>query len=238
MSKAKSKTKAGPTTEAQLLNLLKRVLPKATDDPNLASKIFDAVENELRQTARTTAFDKFCAKCALPNLEAESVQQIRQQLEETFGNADITVKPNKREEVLAVEVALPDGTQYASTIKVNADAAAAAAAEDDDGEPPAKFVPFPISLPGDPELIWFLAKREDVPQDEAAMALARAEENFWASKSGQNLIRKRVERSFPEFMARGAASFLTEVNLKRHYKTPEALKVLRQLPPPVKKAKE
>jgi hypothetical protein len=40
-----------------------------------------------------------------------------------------------------------------------------------------------------------------------------------------------VERSFPEFISRAPAGLLTEVGLKRHYKTPEPVKVLRPLTP-------
>ena len=36
------------SNEVQLLELLKKILPKATDDPKLAQKIFSAVELELK----------------------------------------------------------------------------------------------------------------------------------------------------------------------------------------------
>jgi len=36
-----------------------------------------------------------------------------------------------------------------------------------------------------------------------------------------------VERSIPEFIARAPAGLPNEVGLKRHYKLPETLKVLR-----------
>jgi hypothetical protein len=39
-----------------------------------------------------------------------------------------------------------------------------------------------------------------------------------------------VERNFPEFIARVSGGLLTEVGLKRHYKTPEPLKLLRIAP--------
>ena len=39
-------TKKAP--EARLLELLKRVLPKATHDPKLAGKIYQAIETELK----------------------------------------------------------------------------------------------------------------------------------------------------------------------------------------------
>ena len=59
------------------------------------------------------------------------------------------------------------------------------------------------------------------------MALTKAGEAFWASKTGQKLLRDRVERSFPEFIARAPAGMLNELGLKRHYKTPEPIKALR-----------
>jgi hypothetical protein len=62
------------------------------------------------------------------------------------------------------------------------------------------------------------------------IALSKLEEGFWASKTGQKLLRNRVERSFPEFIARVAGGLLTEVGLKRHYKTPEPVKLLPTAP--------
>ena len=84
-----------------------------------------------------------------------------------------------------------------------------------------------MALPGDPELVWALAKRENLTNDEAAIALTKIEDDFWASKTGQKLLRDRVERSFPEFIARVPAGLLNEQGLKRHYKLPEPVKVLR-----------
>jgi hypothetical protein len=49
-------------------------------------------------------------------------------------------------------------------------------------------------------------------------------------KTWQKLIRDRVERSFREFIARVGGGVLTEVGLKRHYKTPEPVKLLRTAP--------
>jgi hypothetical protein len=69
--------------------------------------------------------------------------------------------------------------------------------------------------------------------DEAAIALTKIEDEFWASKAGQKLMKDRVEKSFPEFIARVPAGMLGDVGLKRHYKLPETLKVLRA---PMKKA--
>jgi hypothetical protein len=214
------------TNEAQLLDLLKRVLPKATHDAQLAGKIYQAIEEEFKSKARSMAFEKFCSKVELPDLEPKTVDDVKLQLAASFGDGDITIKPNKKEKSLTVEVAMPDGSQFSSEIKVGPVAPAAS----DEQEITLKFIPFPVCLPGDMELVWLLAKRENISPDEAGIALSKLEEEFWASKIGQKLIRDRVERSFPEFIARVSGGLLTEVGLKRHYKTPEAIKSLRQGP--------
>jgi hypothetical protein len=221
MSKTETKTKV--SNEAQLLNLLKKVLPKATHDAKLAGKIYSAIEQALQASARASAFEKFCAKCELPNLEPDTVQQVQEQFHAAFGDGDITIKPNRKDKALAVEVAMPDGSQFSSEIKVRP----AAPGDSDDPEFKPKFVPFPVSLPGDKELVWLLARGENLTPQEAGINLAKVEEDFWMSKAGQKLIRDRVERCFPEFIARVPGGMLSEVGLKRHYKTPEALKVLR-----------
>jgi hypothetical protein len=207
-----------------LLDLLKKVLPKATHDPQLAGKIYQAVELELKAKSRATAFDKFCAKVELPDLEPKSIESVKTQLTASFGEADVTLKPDRKEKSLAVEVALPDGAQFSGDIKVNPNAGAEAS---DEQEITLKFVPFPVSLPGDKELVWLLAKRENMSPEEAGIALSKLEEDFWASKTGQKLLRDRVERIFHEFIARAPGGMLNEVGLKRHYKTPEPIKILR-----------
>ena len=212
-------------TETQLLDLLKRVLPKATPDAKLAGQIYDAVALELKTNARSTAFERFCARVKLPNLDPGSIEEVKAQLAGSFRDADLTLKPNRKDKVLAVEVALPDGAQFSGEIKVDSNPVA------EDSENPEfkpKFVPFPVSLPGDKELVWLLAKREDMSPEEGGIALTKIEEDFWASKTGQKLLRDRVERIFPEFMARVPAGMLSEAGLKRHYKLPEPIKVLRE----------
>jgi hypothetical protein len=214
------------SNEVQLLELLKRVLPKATHDAQLADKIYQAIEDELKAKARVMAFEKFCGGIELPNLEQKTVEDVKLQLAASFGDGDITLKPNKKEQSLMVEVALPEGNQFSSEIKV----APVAAAASEEQEVALKFVPFPVCLPGDKELVWLLAKHENLSPEEAGIALCKLEEEFWASKAGQKLIHDRVERNFPEFIARVAGGLLTEVGLKRHYKTPEPLKELRTAP--------
>src|SRR3954466_7057269 len=116
MSKETKKT--NKTNEAQLLELLKRVLPKATHDPELAGKIYQAIELELKAKSRAIAFEKFCSKVELPDLDPKSIEDVKLQLAASFGDGDITIKPNKKDQTLAVEVSLPDGGQFTSEIKV------------------------------------------------------------------------------------------------------------------------
>ena len=220
------KNETKKTTEAQLLDLLKKVLPKATHDAQLAGKIYQAIELELKAKARDSAFEKFCAKVELRDLESKSLEEVKTQLAASFGQGDVTLKPNRKEKRVAVEVSLTDGTQFSGEIKVNPNAGAEASEEQ---EITLKFVPFPVCLPGDKELVWLLGKRENMSPEEGGMALTKAEQEFWASKTGQKLLRDRVERSFPEFIARVPAGMLNELGLKRHYKTPEPIKPLRAL---------
>lgn len=221
----KEKTKGAQANEAQLLDLLKKVLPKATHDAGLAGTIYDAVANELKATARASAFDKFCQQVELPDLEPKTLMEVKKQFNAAFGDGDVTIKPDEKEQTLAVEVQLPDGRQFSSEIKVrpiNEDAG-------EDVEIKLKFVPFPVCLPGDKELVWMMAKRENMTPEEAAVALTKVEDDFWGSKTGQKLLRDRVERIFPEFISRVPTGALNELGLKRHYKTPEPIKELRPI---------
>jgi hypothetical protein len=221
MKKTPSKLKA--TVEMQLLELVKAVLPRAIADPKLANRIYEAIEQEIKAKTRATAFEKFCGRVPLPDLEPKTLQEVKDQFKSSFDDADVTMKPNKKDQLLMVEIALPDGSQLDSEIKVRP---ADESAEDEEGLT-LKYVPFPVCLPGDPELIWMLAKVETMTPEEAAIALAKVEEDFWGSKTGQKLIRDRVERTFAEFIARVPSGMLTEVGLKRHYKMPEPVKQLR-----------
>ncbi len=137
----------------------------------------------------------------------------------------MTVKSNRKAGTLAVEVSMRNGSQLTSEIKARPVDTAAS----DEQEITLKFVPFPVCMAGDKELVWLLAKRENLTPEEAGIALSKIEEEFWASKTGQKLIRDRVDRCFPEFIARVPAGMLNEVGLKRHYKTPEAIKGMRSL---------
>lgn len=209
-----------------VLELLRRVLPKAAPDPHLAELIYNAVEAELRLANQAVAFEAFCDRMAVPDLEAKTLEEVQAQLATAFGDSDVSLVPDEEKKVIAVDVALPDGTQLHTSIP----ARPAGAEETGEQEVVLKFVACPVSLPGDPELIWCLAKRENMSPDEAAIALAKVEEEFWASKTGLKLQKDRVEKTFAEFISRVPAGMLNEVGLKRHYKLPEPVKVLRGTP--------
>ena len=210
--------------DAQFLSLLQKVLPKATTDTHLATTIYEEVAREVRLLNSLKSFEKFCETGALANAEPDTVAGLQSELAEKFGEANVTVIPNENGAGVAVEIALPDRTV---TTRVRVDATAAAAEE----EVKIPFVPFPVALPEDQELVWLLGRREDLGPDEAARALATIEEEFWATKKGQQLQQDRVEKSFAEFITHVPAAALTESGLKRHYKEPEALRTLRLLAP-------
>lgn len=206
--------------EVQFLALLQKVLPKMVSDPHLASTIYDEVAKEVRLLKGLESFEKFCEKGALPDVEPETVTGFQNELAAKFGDENVDVTPDEDGAGVAVEIALPDRTL---TARVKVDPAVAAG----DDEVKVPFVPFPIAQPNDPELVWILARREDLGPDEAARALEKIEEEFWATKKGQQLQGDRVEKTFAEFIAQVPAAALLESGLKRHYKEPETLKTMR-----------
>lgn len=215
------KQKSNP--EGQLLALLKDVLPKAVADQKLVDKIYSACEKEISSKSRVESFKKFCTRAEVPDLEEATIDEIQRQFEESFGKGAVSIVPHPKKQAATVEVVV-DGEVLEGVVKVGANGNA-----EDDGEQEfkPKFVPFPVSLESDPELVWTLGRGETLTPEEAAISLGKAQEDFWASKQGQNLLRKRVEKTFAEFVSRVPAKFLSEVGLKRHYKEPEPLKQLR-----------
>lgn len=206
--------------EAQFLTLLQKVLPKATNDPHLASAIYEEVAKEVRLANSIQSFEKFCETSAVPNIEPETVAELQSELAGTFGEANVAITPDENGTGLSVEIVLPDRTMSS---RVNVDPTIV------DEVVKVPFVPYPVSLPEDPELVWMLARRENLGPDEAGRALAKIEEEFWATKKGQQLQRELVEKTFAEFITHVPSSALTESGLKRHYKEPEALKTLQLL---------
>lgn len=223
MAESKKNAKSKRDEQAELLNLLRSVLPKIAPDPALAEQIYSACEAELRAKNQVHSFEKFCERIELPDLEPKTVEEVKQHFTAGFGDADMEIIPDDEGRGLNVDVSLPDGTQFHSRIPVRP----VAPDTGDEPEVTLKFVAFPVALAGDPELTWALGKRENMSNDEAAMALTKIEDDFWASKTGQKLLKDRVDRTFPEFIARVPAGLLGDAGLKRHYKLPEAVKVLR-----------
>ncbi len=220
--------KPKPLTEAQFLALLDRVLAKVVArDLKLRAAIQNEVSKEIRLHKDVASFTKFCEEGAVPDLKPETVAELQEQLAATFGSdATVSVTPDEAKGgLMDVEIVLPDRT-VTSQVRVDPEAAANAAGDD---KPKVPFVPFPVTLPQDAELVWVLARREDLGPDEAGRALAGIEEEFWASRSGQQLQRKGGEKTFAEFIANVPSAALLESGLKRHYKEPETLHALRSI---------
>ncbi len=145
-------------SERDVLDLLKSILPKATNDIDLASRIINAMERELQRKYQHVAFEKFCEKCELPNLDASSVMEVKKQLEDAFGKDALKVTQDKKSEALMIELETPDGV-----LKGQIKAGQTGGAEgSDEQEMVLKFVSFPMALPVDPELVWTLEKRENL----------------------------------------------------------------------------
>jgi hypothetical protein len=157
-------------------------------------------------------------------LEPATVAELQSRLETNFGQANVVVKPSEKGDAASVEIVLPDRT-ITNRVKVQPPG------EEGDDEAKVPFVPFPVALPEDPDLLWVLARREDLAPDEATRALVLLEEEFWETKAGQKMLRDKVEKGFAEFIARVPAAALADHGLKRHYKAPEPRQTLRRLVP-------
>lgn len=216
--------KPKPLTEAQFLALLEKVLSRMLPDLKLRSSIAGELSKEIRLHNELASFAKFCEKGSVPDLQPETVAELQNTLASNFGSdATVTVTPDPDGGgMAAVEISLPDRT-ISNQLKVQPGVSG-------QDEPKAPFVPFPVALQADAELIWVLARREDLGPDEAAHSLAAIEEEFWASKSGQKQLREGADRTFAEFIANVPAAALLDSGLKRHYKEPEPIKTLRLAP--------
>ena len=213
--------KPKPLTEKQFLGLLEKVLARILPDLKLRSSISGELSKEIKLHNELTSFAKFCEKGSVPDLQPETVAELQNTLASNFGSeATVTVTPDPGGGgMAAVEISLPDRT-ISNQLKVQPGVVG-------QDEPKAPFVPFPVALQGDTELIWVLARRDDLGSDEAAHSLAAIEEEFWASKSGQKQLREGADRTFAEFIANVPAAALLDSGLKRHYKEPEPIKTLR-----------
>jgi hypothetical protein len=209
--------------DADFLALLERVLPTTTPDPRLASAIYEEVARQLRLINSVKSFEKYCAEGSLPDLEPATVAEFKGRLEETFGAEKVSVAPSEKGDSVAVEIQLPD-RKVSNRLKVLPPGTV------EEEESKAVYVPFPVTLPDDPDLVWILARREDLAPEEAARALTSLEEEFWETKAGLKLLKDRVEKNFAEFIANVPAAALADHGLKRHYKEPEPRKTLHRGP--------
>jgi hypothetical protein len=207
--------------EAQFLALLQKVLSAKSADAHLTTEIYEGVAHEVRIFKGLESFEKFCEKEAVPDTEPETIATLQSELESKFGEESVTIEPAESGAELEVEITLPDRV-VSHKVKVDPNIGL-------EEEVKAPFVPFPVSLPEDPELVWALGRREDLGPDEATRALAKIEEEFWQTKKGLQLQKDRVEKSFAEFVVHVPASALAESGLRRHYKAPETLRTLRLL---------
>lgn len=217
--------KSSGLNDAQFLDLLQKVLSQATPDPRLASAIYERVAQEVRLINNLKALDKLCAEVTLPNLEPDTVAELQSRLATNFGEANVALKPTEKGDALGVDIVLPDRT-VSNRVRVLPEGA------EPEDETKVPYVPFPVALPEDPDLLWVLARREDLAPDEASRALISLEEEFWETKVGLKLLRDRVEKTFAEFVARVPAAALADHGLKRHYKIPEPRQTLQRLVPP------
>jgi len=211
------KTKA--LNETQFLALLEKVLPKATNDPHLATAIYAEVAKEVRLIKSLQSFEKFYEEGGLPDVKPETMADFQQELVNQFGAENVEISPGETEGSVQVAIDLPDRV-VKNRVKVDP-----ALAEPEPVKAP--FVCFPVVLPEDPELVWVLGRREDLAPDEASRALSRIEAEFWETKKGVELQRGGTDKSFAEFINHVPAGALSDSGLRRHYKDPETLHTLR-----------
>ena len=114
--KEKKPAKSKRDEQAQLLELLRTILPKVAPDPAFADKIYSAFEAELRAKNRVTSFEKFCERIPLPDLEAKTLDEVKQQLAAGFGDVDLDIQPDEENKSLAIDVSLPDGLGLAAVL--------------------------------------------------------------------------------------------------------------------------
>ena len=213
------------SSNSPFLEILQDILPKATKDAKLTNRIINAVKRELAASEQHKAFERFCKKTPVPHLEDQAIASVEKVLKESYPESDITVQPVKAENIMALEVAHQDGGHYYGELKVDPSAPLPDDPDAQNYKP--KFVPFPVALPGDPSNVWYLSKREDLANEDAARALSALQADYWESRTGQRALRKGAERGFPDFIDRVPAGLLRELGLKRHYKVPEPVTTIR-----------
>ena len=136
--------------EKQFLSLLQKVLPTKTNDTKLAATIYEGVAKEIQLIKSLDSFEKFCESGALADSEPETLAELQSELAGKFGESNVAIAPEEDGKSVAVEIELPDRT-VSTRVKVDPEVANA------EEEVKVPFVPFPVVLPEDPELVWVLA---------------------------------------------------------------------------------
>ena len=192
--------KPKPLTEAQFLAYLEKALSQVLPDLKLRAAVHEAVAKEIRLHNNVASFTKFAEKGSVPDLNPETVAELQEQIASTFGSdANVAVTPDEEGKGVGIEITLPDRT-ISSEIKVQP----AGGPGDDDGQPKAPFVPFPVTLAHDPELVWVFARREDLgPRRGRAGARAHRgtilgiQERAEVSAGGRREILRGIHRQRP-----------------------------------------
>ncbi len=210
-------------SEKEFLSLLLKVLPQETKDSKLADAIYNRISREVQLRNHVQSFENFCQEGSIPDTEPTTVEELKNQLATNFTEANIEIIPEEDGKAVAVEIQLPEQVLSNKVRIIPADQL-----EEEEAKVP--MVPFPVSLPEDPENVWFLARREDFAATEAARSLSSIEEEFWATKAGYKVLKDAGERTFADFIANVPAAALAESGMKRVYKTPETITVLRLIP--------
>ena len=97
-------------TEKEVVELLQSVLSQTTQDTHLAQKILDGIRKEMERKKQSTAFQEFCRRCPLPDLNEGTLREVSQRFEESFGRDLIDFDMDEDEEVEE-----DDGTEYDSS---------------------------------------------------------------------------------------------------------------------------
>ena len=232
--------KPKPLTEAQFLAFLEKASERRAAGPEAARRRAGGrVQGNPPAQQRGVVHEVRGETGSVPDATPETVaKELQEQIAATFG-ADATVSGDagrggqgRRHRDRA---ARPDDLQRDQGERPDAGEGGRRAAES-----AVRAVPGDAA-DGRTELVWVLARREDLGPDEAGRALAHIEELFWASKAGQQFQRKGGEKTFAEFIANVPSAALLESGLKRHYKEPEqihSLQLLSSAPQPENKAEK
>ena len=183
-------------THPEVLSLLERELP-VVDGKN-ANDVYDHIATVIRRERGLRNLGRFAEEGALQSADAATIEEFTVPLRSMFGPENVVVKVADDAKTADAEITMHRGgqpVQRVFTVRIDATIA-------NGGEPELKvpFVPFPFALPDDPEMVWSLARREDLGVEEAKRLLTELEAEFWETRKGLNLQKKRVERTFANFI--------------------------------------